>query len=144
MTKKITPIWPGMVENGKLVLDHDIAFKVYLHQLDGSVELIVRRTRRQRSEPQNDYYWGVVIKMISDYIGEDNQKVHEDMKYMFLKDISHKTINNRVLEFVRIKSTTELSTVEFVEYTEEIKRWAAQFLALNIPDPNQVINNIPE
>lgn len=37
----------------------------------------------------------------------------------------------------RVKSTTELSTVEFNEYTEQIRLWSNDFLGLQLPLPNE-------
>lgn len=59
--------------------------------------------------------------MISDKTGDTPEDTHENMKRQF-----------------RIQSTAKLKTGEFEEYLESIRRWAAQFLELPIPDPNQV------
>ena len=37
------------------------------------------------------------------------------------------------------KSTTELSTVEFEDYVAKIRMWAASFLSLIIPLPNEIL-----
>jgi hypothetical protein len=55
------------------------------------------------------------------HIGDTREGVHEDMKVMF-----------------KVKTTTTLNKKEFNDYLEKIKQWAAQFLGLAIPDPDQV------
>jgi hypothetical protein len=37
----------------------------------------------------------------------------------------------------RVKSTTELSTVQFNDYTEQIREWANSYLNLQLPLPNE-------
>ncbi len=72
--------------------------------------------------------------MIADFCGyETTEACHEALKAKFLGE----EIDQYGLKHV--KSTTGLDTTEFIEaYTEPIKRWAAEFLGLPIPDPNQV------
>jgi len=41
-------------------------------------------------------------------------------------------------------STKELSNKEFIAYIERIQRWAALYLNVVIPDPNEVTNELNE
>jgi len=44
-------------------------------------------------------------------------------------------------EFItRIKSTTELSTSEFMDFIADIQRWSAELFGVVIPDPGQQIH----
>jgi hypothetical protein len=93
-------------------------------------EMVLRKPRKQRSTPQNAYYWGVIIKMISDHTGEEPDRIHGALASMFLK----------VYDWMgkeRIKSTTELSTVEFEKYAESCRQWASIALEMYIPLPNE-------
>lgn len=132
------PIFYGTVEKGKLKIDNQTEFLAYLCSLKGNVQVSVGRRRKPRSIQENNYYFGVVVKTIGDEIGEAPQRTHELLKSLFLKEITYKTIRNKPERFERIKSTTELSTVEMEVYLEEIRRWAAEFLNVSIPEPNQV------
>lgn len=40
-------------------------------------------------------------------------------------------------EKTRIRSTTELTKIEFNTYLEEIWQWAAEYLSITIPAPNE-------
>jgi hypothetical protein len=94
------------------------------------VDVIVCKHRNIRSNQQNAYYWGVVIKMIADHTGEIPERIHGVMADMFLK----------VRDWLgkeRVKSTTELSTVEFEEYAEQCRRWASIALEIYISLPNE-------
>lgn len=45
------------------------------------------------------------------------------------------TIDQLEIEYAR--STTELSTIEFEKYLEDIRRWASMKLSCYIPLPNE-------
>jgi hypothetical protein len=129
------PIFQGIVENGKLKLSSMDKFNSYLNTLKGGVLLTVKKEKSQRSIQQNKYYWGVVIKLLCEEIGLDEDELHEILKYKFLKE----HVGNKVLgEVDFVRSTTNLTTKEMEEYLEKIRIWAAQFLNTNIPLPNEV------
>lgn len=96
------------------------------------VEFFVRRITRIRSLPQNRYYWGVVIPMICEETGMDKDQVHFALREKFL---SRRDVDTGLLI---VKSTTELTIEQFRWYIDQIQRWAAEFLHIDIPDPNQV------
>jgi hypothetical protein len=104
-----------------------------------SIYVTIEEWRNTRSLQQNRYYWGVVIKLISDHTGFDSLETHEVLKYKF---------NSKLTELVNVKSgeieiiehggtTTRMTTLEFMEYIGKIQQWAAEFLALSIPGPNE-------
>jgi len=100
---------------------------------DGTLlDVAFHRVGKLRSLAQNRYYWGVVIKMIADEIGEDPETVHEAMKFKFL------ATENPDLQIQIVRSTTDLTIFEVRDYWEKIQRWASEFLNCIIPDPNQV------
>jgi hypothetical protein len=62
------------------------------------------------------------------------EQTHEMLKYKFIKR-EFITSDGDILQI--IGSTTELSTKEFNEYIESIQIWSAEYLNVNIPDPNE-------
>jgi viroplasmin and RNaseH domain-containing protein len=64
--------------------------------------------------------------------GEDN--VHDLMKAKFNSKV-FVGVNNQE-EFIP-QSTEGLDTAQYAEYIEKIRRWAAIFLNMDIPDPNK-------
>lgn len=129
------PIWQGKVNQGMgdLHIEYDQAYSLmkYLRGLEQQrVEVIIRKPKTKRSDLQNNYYWGVVLEILSKELGYDQDELHEILKYKFLKIES-------TLGMEYIRSTTKLTTGEFEEYLEKIKRWAAEFLGINIPNPNE-------
>jgi len=104
---------------------------------DGVYSIIImpREAKKVRSLQQNSYYWGVVIKHISDHLGYTDQETHELMK------VTHNA-KNLIVNGEEIKigiSTSVLSTIQFEEYLEKIRQWASIYLGVSIPLPHEVI-----
>jgi hypothetical protein len=121
----------GSVKNGRLVLDNRAAFDRFTRLLDGKrVELQIRKFRKKRTLPQNAWYFGVLIPAMAEEIGIDAEDLHEQLKQHFL--------SVRIDEnFARVRSTTELSTVEFSKYMEDCQRLAAEY-GVDVPFPDEV------
>lgn len=110
------------------------AVKTHLLKMKGkTVQITIEERKKRRSNPQNAYYHGVVLKMIADfcgYRGEDEiAGIHEELKRKFLPKIGNLNIT---------KSTSSLNTEEFSSFIENVRRWAAEELGIYIPDPNEV------
>ena len=61
-------------------------------------------------------------------------EVHDSMRWRFLKQQRiDETTGELLYEFAL--STTQLDTVGFTEYIEHCRRFAAEFLGIDIPDP---------
>ena len=94
----------------------------------------VSKKKFNRTTEQNRYYWGVVLKMISDESGYTPNEVHELLKGEFLKTGE---IELGGIIKPTTKSTTKLKTDEFEEYLEKCRRFAAINLSLVILLPNE-------
>lgn len=129
------PIIFGNAHNGRLTIPPEEIRRVqpYLQTLEGEVSIAVQKRKRHRSNPQNRYMWGVVIKLISDHTGFTPTETHEVLKAKFLK--THVKFNDREYEVIR--STTSLNTLQFELYLAQIREWASLDLSLSIPDPNE-------
>jgi hypothetical protein len=133
MTLVIAP-----VKNGRLMMN-DMQ-RNYLNQcikaLEGKDACIeIKRDVRNRTTRQNRYYWGVVIAMLASQTGHTKEEVHEAMKVQFLGR-RHMPFGKTEIEIS--KSTTDIDTAEMTGYIEHIRAWAAQFLSMDIPSPEQV------
>lgn len=123
------------IEQGKPVFVNRDRFMKDLEGHEGKdVYISVTLPKTIRSEQQNKYYWGVVIKLLVEEIGHDKDEVHEIMSHMFLR---------RELELDGViyavgTSTTKLNTKEMEEYLEDIRRWAAVERNMYIPLPNEI------
>ncbi len=87
---------------------------------------------RERSLKQNKFYWKYIVGILAGELGYDKDSMHETLKAKFLRE-PHDTVPG----VFRVKSTTELSTIEFMEYYKEVQVWAADFLNIYLPDPNE-------
>lgn len=129
------------IKSGRLFIRNRRDFDEQIRRFkDGwEVEVAVTRRRATRSLSQNAYYWGVVVQYIAEHTGYTGDEVHDILKMMFLpKHLSFADGNGEVQgEFVIGGSTRKLNTLEFGEYMESIKTWAAQTLDVVIPDPTE-------
>ena len=103
------------------------------------VVLTVEEFRAKRSNPQNRYYWSVVVALIHRALNEGGIEVtregtHDLLKFRFLKE-DHRVGPEEVITTVR--STTELDKLEFGTYLDECIRFAAEYLNVVIPDAGE-------
>jgi hypothetical protein len=127
----------GTIREGKLFLDKSDRFKDYLHSFPTGkrVEVSVEKLTHTRTNGQNRYYWGVVVKTIAEHTGHDPEQVHELLKFMHAPKCH---MYGQSFGYIIPTSTTRLDTIAFVEYTEKCRVWAAEFLGINLPLPNEV------
>jgi len=119
------------VINGKLVLPSTKLFRENLKNFEGKeVDLIIQRHSKARTNKQNAYYWSAIIPILSEYFGYEDDEMHNALKWLFLK--------KRIVPIPTVISTTKLSTAQFVDYIERIKRWASVNYKLVLPDPSDV------
>lgn len=128
----MTPIFLGQVNSGKLLLDDKHRFLNHLSSLEGKrVVITVAKETHKRSTNQNRWYWGCILKLIAEHTGEEPENLHEALKAHFAPK---KVVGNLVVP----SSSRYLNTIDFGEYCEKVRRWAAEELSINIPDPEEV------
>lgn len=107
------------------------------------VTINISEKKKQKSSPQNKYYWGVIIPIVQEgmrEIGEpiDKSRVHDMLKGMFLYE---EVVNKDSGEILKVpRDFKDLSTIEFSEYKDNIQQWAAEWLHIVIPNPNEQTN----
>jgi hypothetical protein len=105
------------------------------------VKVVISQVFKKRSERQNNYYWGVVIPIMQNTMLDtgnamDIDDIHLMLRVKFLKQII--SINEETGEVAeRVKSTTELSTIEFMDFVSKVRFWAIDFFGVEIPEPNE-------
>lgn len=82
----------------------------------------IRLKKSKRSIDQNSRLWGYLYKTLSEFLGLEDDEVHQLMGYKFLR--YQKEIDGKTQEF--IKSTTKLDTKEMADYQDKIGRWASE------------------
>lgn len=117
-----------------------------LKETDGCTRLTFEAANK-RSNPQNRFLHGVVFPIVCDGLraaGFDEIKTPEDakavVKELFLKELfaNHKTGEC----LTRTKKTSELTTIEMMQFIEDVQKWSAEYLGCVIPDPNQQLELI--
>lgn len=133
--KKITPLFFGTVNNGKLTLENSLKFMAHLLTMEGKeVSIAVQKREYGRSNQENAYYWSVIVRMVSDEMAILPEQAHEFLKSLFLK--IGVEVNGKRYEITR--STASLSIGEFEEYAEQCRQWSANELNCPIPLPNEI------
>lgn len=124
------------------IISNHAAWKKLLNEIDEGSYFVKFEPRKKRTHNQNNFYWGCIVPIVKDGlrdVGFDDVKTPDDahtvLKSLFLRKriANHKT--GEVIEM--IGSTTELTTVEFNAFIEDIAKWSAEYLSCVIPEPGQ-------
>ena len=125
----------GRIKRGKFSPNEPSAFRLQIAKMEGKqIEVIVRLPKKIRSDPQRKYYFGVVVPILSEYTGFTKEEMHLELKRLFLSE----EVKGKKVTLLKTRSTTELTTVEFMGYIAEIQQWASESFDLYIPDPDEV------
>ena len=127
-------VFTGRITAGKL---HVRGWKP-LALRDGEVLITVERARATRSLAQNAWYFGVILRLLSEHTGYTVDELHDYCKQRFnSKRVAFCNELGEITDEQRIgRSTTKLNRVTFGEYCEQIRQWAAADLHVAIPDPD--------
>lgn len=103
---------------------------------------LFRKPVRKRSTLQNGYYHKIVVQFVYDALiesGYDKRELDHDIVHDFLRNKFnvHEIVSEHGESIKIVKSTSDLTTTEFMTYISDIQQWAAEVLHINIPDPNQ-------
>jgi hypothetical protein len=115
-----------------------------LQILDGQdVFITIKKFKPKRSIKQNNWYYGVAIPMIQHFLldtqGEKYTKDEVNQYHLntvIKPKLETKAIFGKVCVIYDIKRTSEMSTVEFMDFKEQVQVHWAQY-ELFIPDPEQ-------
>jgi len=77
-----------------------------------------------RSTLQNNYYFGVIVDMLSEQTGYEFYEMHDELKAMFIMPMGY-------------KSTTDMTTGDFKIFCKRVQEWARDNHEMNIPDPER-------
>ncbi len=127
-------IFEGKVQKGKLILQDPNRFRLLLAKNEGKeVELVLRKKKRHRTLNQNAWYWGVIVRMLSEHLGYTADECHFALRQKFARIPERDRDGLMVAE-----STAAMDTKRFSQYCDEIVRWSAEYLHLYIPSPNEI------
>lgn len=127
-------------DDGKLSVYNQQALADYRQKHAGKdIILSIKIKRKRRSNPQNGYYWSVIVPMVMEAINNygndfDMDETHEFLKAKFnLKEVTVKDEGFIMMP----QSTSRMDTAEFSSYCEHIRQFASLVLGVYIPAPNE-------
>lgn len=130
----------GYIYAGTLKVHQPKAYAAALRKWkDGEVSIRIEKRHAKRSLQANAWYWSQVVGLVAEHTGYTADEVHEFYKAKFLpRTMNFQNGNGEIVaEFVTGGTTTVLNKVEFYEYCEQIREWAATTLDVTIPNPGE-------
>ncbi len=95
-------------------MDNSVFFMNECQKLEGKAGTVrIKETRKQKSNPENRYYRGVVVKRFAEYWGCSNEEAHRALGCEHLQVV---TDNPEMPSYVRTTELSEWNTGEWEEY----------------------------
>ena len=131
------------VLNGNLVKNR-AKVKQAVSNFEGKdIEVIIRKATKRRSNPQNAYYFGVIIPLTIQAIelewGEvwNTDKTHNMFKSLFLFE---EKVNKETSEVIKIPtSSTENTTAKQETFHNQCREFLKEWFNVKTPLPNEEI-----
>ena len=129
------------VNGGNLKRDRNLIIDAIKSFEGCDVLITLEKPKKKRSNPQNAFYYGVIIPIVQNCLRDagylmTNEATHDLIKLKFLKETI--LTNEETGEIVeRVKSTTELSTSQFMDFVAEIRAFTNEYFGVDIPEPSQ-------
>ncbi|MCA0397304.1 MAG: hypothetical protein LCH51_07855 [Bacteroidetes bacterium] len=138
MPEQIIHIDQGKIVNRKKLAD-------LFGQLTDGRYLVTIKSYQRRSLSQNRYWWGVLVPMVrAGLVDVGYNEIRDDLQaHAYLKQIflSEQVVNVNTGEVITLPgTTTKLTTVDFMKLVDDIQQWAAEYLNIYIPNPNEQIS----
>lgn len=143
MAPKNEKQFAAVVENGHLPPSIRQSIINVLRGLEGKrVLLTIKQITRKRSLNQNAFYWGCIIPAVRQMFEDAGTTLDEEDVHDFLKanvgGLKRVIADPAGVRHTVARSTTSLTTIEFEEYLEKVRAWAAAFDVV-LPFPNENI-----
>lgn len=123
-------VWYGEINEGKLTLSQPELFKVWLNAVKhvGPVEIVIRGITAGKTNAQLAYYFGVLVKELSEYAGYTKDEADGVLCRRFL------TVN-KGLPNEYVKSKADLSTEEMSAFIDSVIMLLAECGVVVPPKP---------
>ena len=116
--------------------DKQILFN-YLKDLGKDYIVNVKKQRNNRSNMQNNYYWGCIVQPLSEELGYFPDEMHDTLKVKFASEWQSIEINERQIGLQKVNSTANMNTKDFEIYADQIRIWALTELGIRLMLPNE-------
>jgi len=104
---------------------------------DGSMMVKITKVTRRRTIEQNAllHKW---IGIIAEHVGYTPKEMKDALKFELLQMEQYRDVRGRVQ--YKLPETSNMSTAELSAFMNEIERWAAQMLSIQLPHPGDRID----
>jgi len=131
------------IANGKIKRNKNIVIDAFKSFEGKELTIILKPFRKQRSNNQNRYYWGLVVPIWQKILKEEwgdfysQAEVHEFLKY---NCNYHEKVNEETGEIIRLsKSTKDNTTSDQEDFHTQARNLAFEMFNVTIPLPNEQI-----
>lgn len=132
------------VKNGNLAVNRSLIAKTIKLFEGAEITLTIEKKFRKRSNQQNAFYWGVLIPIISELLQDatgnffSSEETHDVLK----SNCNYKELVSETTgEFTKIPiSTTELTTLEWLDYVEKVEHFVFNYFSVTLPRPNEQLD----
>lgn len=127
----------GEVKDGRLEMSADVRAdltKAMRHFKPGPVTIRVERETSGKRSNQANRYYRLVLGLIADHTGDDEDDLHEYFKRRFLEPETIKVMGHEIEIYTSIKDPKK-----FHKYVEDIRRFALVELSVETPDPDPAL-----
>jgi hypothetical protein len=126
----------GKITHGRLRLADRAKFeRLIMEQPDGEYTLSLSKDSSPKSRQLERWMHGVAVPMIAKETGQDPDDIWEFLKLKLRP--SPMFIGGDMVIVGKSTAGGRMSIEEQLEFKEQIQAWAASFLSLSIPDPNE-------
>jgi hypothetical protein len=129
-------------KDGELILRNraNVLKEISIFQ-NSEIEITFQKKRSYRSIQSNRFYWGVCVTMIQERFKElGHESVTKELTHEYLKGrfLFKEVVNEVTGEVLKLPlSTTELTKSDFSEYLEQVIKFAAESLDVQIPNAGE-------
>jgi hypothetical protein len=133
----------GQNKDGKLhIIRREEFWNAFTNMFkDGErLRIIIEKIYSKRSGQQNRYYWGVVVAVLLFEVNNQGNEMSRDELHEELlnKFAPKKEIKNKNGEFFEVPMRShEMNKSQMSDFTNDVRRWGAEFWGCNIPDPGE-------
>jgi hypothetical protein len=136
MKQKAT--FKGIISNSRVQAYEVKRLQNFCAGLEGEeVQVTIEKFRRIRSDEQNRYYWGVVIKIACRETGWTKSEMHDYLKYTLLTETLVLEKEGKMYEVKSYDTTTNKKTTEFENYLRSCREHLSVEFGIYIPLPHE-------
>lgn len=131
------------VDSGRFKRNRNLILKAINSYEGKNVLITFEKPKKSRSNNQNAYYWGIVLNIVQQGLLEATGELrsNNDIHYNILLPMFAPTNDITNLDTGEIVSermtSSNMSTTQFMEFILDIQKWGAEFLNIDIPNPNE-------